>query len=280
MINKLLEKYYIKNDEDYYNALREIFQKIALAGLQRGTFFEKATFYGGTCLRIFYDLDRYSEDLDFSLIEKDPNFDLSIYFHYLEEEFKSYGLEIKISQKKKVVQSNIESAFLKTDSDIRIISFDNKQINRKLGNKRIKIKFEVDINPPLNFLTEEKLMLQPYSFYVKCFDIPSLFAGKLHAILFRKWRNRIKGRDWYDFEWYIRNNYSANLEHLTTRAIESLDIEKNDQITHLNIKKMLLERIDNIDFEIAKDDVKRFTKKNINIWSKQYFRDVVAMMKS
>lgn len=134
MLNQLLKEYEIKNDEDYFNALREIFQKIALAGLYRGQFFEKAAFYGGTCLRIFYGLDRFSENLDFSLLKKDFNFELSNYFHYLEEEFKAYGLDIEISQKKKINKSNIESAFLKTDTDIRIISLENDFLNKKIGN--------------------------------------------------------------------------------------------------------------------------------------------------
>ncbi len=278
MLNQLLKEYNIKNDEDYFNALREVFQKITLAGLYRGKFFEKATFYGGTCLRIFYGLDRFSEDLDFSLLKKDSNFELSNYFHYIEEEFNSYGLDIIISQKKKINKSNIESAFLKTDTDIRIISLENDFINKKIGNRKIKIKFEVDVTPPLNFNTEEKLVLNPYSFYIKCFDIPSLFAGKLHAVLFRKWKNRVKGRDWYDFEWYMRNGFSINLSHLTTRAIESNDIGKNENITKKYLKKILLERINDIDFNNAKNDIKRFTNKNLDIWSKDYFKDIVSMI--
>lgn len=80
--------------------------------------------------------------------------------------------------------------------------------------KSIKIKIEVGTCPPLNFKTEQKLLLQPYSFMTRCFTLPDLFAGKMHALIYRVWKNRVKGRDWYDFECYVRHNVPLDFTHL------------------------------------------------------------------
>jgi len=270
MIKQMLSRYDIKNDDDYYNALREIFQEIALAGLYRGNFFEKAAFYGGTALRIFYNLDRFSEDLDFSLLTPQQNFSLEPYFKYIKDEFEALGINVNIENKVKKNISNIESAFLKSDTYIHILSFEYK-FNL---NKTIKIKFEVDINPPLDFSTEEKLLLQPFSFFVKCFTPQDMFAGKMHAILFRNWKNRVKGRDWYDLEWYIKSGIKLNLKHLTARARQSNSIGNEKYFTKELLLEMLHSKIEQIDLENAKVDIRRFIKDDriLNIWSKEYFK--------
>lgn len=269
MIEQMLQRYIIEDDNDKYNALREIMQEIALAGLYRGGFFKKAAFYGGTALRIFYKLDRYSEDLDFSLLESNDNFSLEPYFKNIVDEFEAAGIKIEISKKEKSIESNIESAFLKNDTSIHILSLKSNTIN-----KPIKIKFEVDKLPPLGFETEEKLLLQPFSFFVKCFTVENLYAGKVHALLFRSWKQRVKGRDWYDFEWYVRNNYKLNLNHLTIRARESGDLGNDESFTIESLQKLLLEKISNLDIEAAKLDIQRFIKddKALEIWSRDYFK--------
>lgn len=116
VISQMLSKYEIKNTHDEVNALKEVIQEIVLSGLARGNFFEDAAFYGGTALRIFYNLDRFSEDLDFALLNKNINFDLSEYFNYIEKELNAYGLNLEIKTKEKSAHSNITSAFLKGDT--------------------------------------------------------------------------------------------------------------------------------------------------------------------
>lgn len=219
MIKEWIEEYNPQNEEEILSALREIMQEITLAGLSRTDFFEKAAFYGGTALRIFYGLDRYSEDLDFSLLKPDSNFSIEPYFKAVLDEFMSLGLTVSIKEKKKTKQTAIDSAFLKTETIWQEIVLED--IIKETGvrsNKTLKIKIEVDRQPPLNFKTEEKLLLRPFSFYVKCFAKPSLFAGKMHALLFRKWKNRVKGRDWYDLEWYIKQGIPLDVTHFLTRG--------------------------------------------------------------
>ena len=284
MIDTMLKRYSINTAEDYYQALREIMQEIALAGLYRGGFFEKAAFYGGTALRIFYQLDRFSEDLDFSLLKKDKDFSLDPYFSAIEKEFHALGIEVEIKTKQKQIKTAVESAFLKSDTSIHILQLQstNNQAWAEKTKRPIKIKFEVDTQPPLGFATEEKLLLQPFSFYVKCYQISDLFAGKLHALLYRSWKNRIKGRDWYDFEWYIRQGSPVHLEHFLQRAHQSGDLTDQNSISLQDIQVLLQHRIQEIDFEQAKQDVFPFIRKSsvLDIWSKKYFSELALQLTS
>ncbi len=282
MLETMLKRYPIENANDYYNALREVLQEIALAGLYRGGFFDKAAFYGGTCLRIFYGLDRYSEDLDFSLLAPDKNFTLEPYFKTLKKEFESLGIDIDITQKKKRGTTPIESAFLKSGTTIHILSLDTKKLlNNAPIKQQIKIKFEVDTNPPPGFNTESKLLLQPFSFYTQCYVIEDLFAGKMHALLFRAWKQRVKGRDWYDFEWYVKNGYALNLDHLTSRAKESGNLDADTSFTKESLFQLLEEKIKTLDIEMVKVDIRRFIKDDqvLDIWSTEYFMSLAKMVK-
>ena len=281
MIKEWIEEYNPKNEEEILSALREIMQEITLAGLSRTNFFEKAAFYGGTALRIFYGLDRYSEDLDFSLLQPDPNFSIEPYFKAIMDEFKSLGLNVSIKEKKKTKESAIDSAFLKAETIWQEIVLEDviKQTGVR-SNRTLKIKIEVDRRPPLNFNTEEKLLLRPFSFYVKCFSGPSLFAGKLHALLFRKWKDRVKGRDWYDLEWYIKKGISLDLNHFLARAKDTNDWQDND-ISPEQIIELLHMKIEEVSFKGIKEDVVRFIKNDdiLSIWSTEYFNDLVKKIK-
>lgn len=281
MIKEWIESYTPKTNEDYNQALREIMQQVALAGLYRGCFFEKASFYGGTALRIFYGLNRFSEDLDFSLLKEDPEFSLDTYLKYIEEEFTALGLKVSVRTKVKSVESNIESAFLKSETiwSELLLEYSLPQIGLT-HSPSIKIKIEVDTRPPMGFETEEKLLLKPYSFYVKCFKKEDLFAGKMHALLFRKWKNNVKGRDWYDLEWYIQKGISLNLNHFLLRAKDSGDWQY-DTITEREFRELMNHRIEEVDIEKAKADVIRFiaNPNQLDIWTKQYFIDLVKLMK-
>lgn len=281
MIQDWIAEYQPKTADDYKQALREIMQQLTLAGLSRSGFFSKAAFYGGTALRIFYGLDRFSEDLDFSLLQEDENFNLEYYLKFVEDEFLAQGMVVTIKTKHKSVVSAVESAFLKSETFwgelILETSVPGLGIKQNIG---LKIKIEVDTKPPLGFETEEKLLLKPYSFYVKCFVLEDLFAGKMHALLFRKWGNNVKGRDWYDLEWYIKKGINLNLQHFLSRARDSSDWSK-ETISESEFKKLLTARIENLNIEIAKKDVERFIQnpKVLQIWSKQYFLDLIKMLK-
>jgi len=282
MIKDWIGEYAPKNTEDVLSALREIMQEVALAGLSRTNFFEKAAFYGGTALRIFYGLDRFSEDLDFSLLEADPDFSLEPYFDAIVAEFESIGMKVSIREKEKKGKTNIDSAFLKSETEWKELILENivKQAGIKSTNRSIKIKIEVDRQPPLGFTTEMKLLTRPFSFYVKSFDKPSLFAGKMHALLFRKWKNRVKGRDWYDLEWYIKKGISIDLQHFKKRAKDTDDWSKED-LSLDDVIGLLREKIKAVSFDNIKEDVVPFIKDDavLEIWGEQYFNDLVDKLK-
>ncbi len=281
MIKEWIEEYDPQNEEEIVSALREIMQEITLAALSRTDFFEKAAFYGGTALRIFYGLDRYSEDLDFSLLKPDSNFSIQRYFKAIRDEFKSLGLTVRIQEKRKTSQAAIDSAFLKAETIWQEIVLED--IIKETGvrsNKTLKIKMEVDRQPPLHFQTEEKLLIRPFSFYVKCFSKSSLFAGKMHALLFRKWKNRVKGRDWYDLEWYIKKGVPLDVNHFLARAKDTKDWQE-DNISKEQILELLDKKIESVSFRSIREDVVRFIKNDevLHIWSQQYFKDLTSKMK-
>jgi predicted nucleotidyltransferase component of viral defense system len=281
MITEWIQSYNPQNEEEVTSAVREIMQEITLAGLSRTDFFNKAAFYGGTALRIFYGLDRYSEDLDFSLLENDTEFSLEPYFSAIITEFSSMGLQINIREKDKRQTSNIESAFLKSETLWQELVLEDVVTQLKIkSNKSIKIKIEVDRQPPKDFSTEEKLLLRPFSFYVKCYTRPSLFAGKIHAILYRKWKTRVKGRDWYDMEWYIRKGIPLDVKHFLTRAQDTNDW-KDKTITQDQILQLLRDKINSVSIDQVKIDVVRFIndEQKLAIWSKPYFLDLIERMK-
>lgn len=281
MIKEWLDTYRPGNKDEAIQALREIMQEIALAGLHRAGFFEKAAFYGGTALRILYGLDRFSEDLDFSLLEVNPGFSLNKYLDAVLAEFESLGMQVSVREKQKTISTNIESAFLKSETIWKELILDNIIPQSGLGQKpNILIKLEVDREPPLGFETEERLLLKPFSFYVKCFTISDLFAGKMHALLFRKWGTNVKGRDWYDMEWYIKKGISLNLNHFVLRALDSGDWKKKT-ITEEEFRELLSARIDTVDMDRVKADIRRFIpdQKVLDIWSAKYFHDLGKHLK-
>jgi predicted nucleotidyltransferase component of viral defense system len=257
--------------EEEHNAIHEVMQEITLAALYRAGFFDHAAFYGGTCLRIFHGMQRFSEDMDFSLLQPTENFALENYFDAIITEFRSLGREITITRKEKKTQTNVESAFLKDNTEVYNLSFSTE--------KQVKIKIEVDTQPPAGFSTEYKLLLLPFSFMVRCYTLPDLYAGKMHALLFRNWKTRVKGRDWYDFEWYVRNNIALNFNHLQKRTAQISGLSEQDFTPEI-FKRILKERIENANIETVKDDVRPFLKNplEMDIWSTEYFLQLVNMI--
>ena len=253
------------------NAEQEICQKIALAGLRRGGFFDHAAFYGGTCLRLFHGLPRFSEDMDFSLTEKRGDIHLENYFDAIREEFHLAGFDVIITKKDKKAFGKVESAFLKENTEAYDIKF--------LTKKTIKVKIELDTDPPLLFNTEQKTLLQPYSCLIRCFTLPDLFAGKMHALVYRAWQRRVKGRDWFDFEWYVRWRVPLDWRHLQTRIKEFSGRDMSlDQFLDDLREKIATSDIDNVKRDVLPyiDDSQKST---LDIWSNDYFLQLVDLMK-
>ena len=278
ILQKMLEKYEINNEQDEINAMKEIIQEIVLSGLSRGHFFDEAAFYGGTALRIFYGLDRFSEDLGFALTKPNTNFDLSKYFVFIENEVKSYGLNLVVNKKEKEKDSNITSAFLKGDTMEHVMLFftdNNHQTNNKLL-KDIKIKFEVDINPPAGANYELKYQLLPSPYQIRLYDLPSLFAGKIHAILCRKWNLRTKGRDLYDYVFFLSLNIKVNIDLVKNKLIESKYIKESDSFNIDILRKLLKEKFKEINYDNAREDVIPFIKNisSLDLWSSDFFINI------
>lgn len=267
--NSMLQGYPMNTEQQKRNAIFEVNQQVILAGLYNGGFFDEAAFYGGTCLRIFHGLQRFSEDMDFSLLAPSDNFDFTKYFQPIKDMFKIVGRDVEIKKKDKQNFGKVESAFLKDNTDVYDVSFQTE--------KSIRIKIEVDTNPPLKFNTEQKLLLLPKSFMTKCFTLPDLFAGKMHALVFRAWKNRVKGRDWYDFEWYVRHNVPLDFTHLAERCRQF----NNEEITPELFKEKLIERLSTADIKQVKADVLPFVRnpKELDIWSNDYFVQLAGMVR-
>lgn len=276
VIETMLSKYNPTNNIERENAIKEIIQEIALAGLSRGGFFDKAAFYGGTCLRIFHGLNRFSEDLDFALLDNSENFKLDDYFPALEKEFKSYGIEINIEQKNKSEDKEVQSAFLKGNTLTLMMSFfpTSEDAKRVVANQKIKIKFEVDRDNPKGGTTEYRYKMLPAPYEVRIFDEPTLFAGKIHAIICRSYKNHVKGRDYYDYLFYIGKGSKFNLKYLENKLKNTGGIiDSNEPLTLKKVKDLLLSKFETVDYESAKNDVSNFIsdKDSLKFWKKELF---------
>ena len=283
VLNEMLRKYQTGGVSDKKNAIKEIMQEIVLCGLSRAGFFQKTAFYGGTALRIFYGLDRFSEDLDFSLMKTDDSFELSDYFPTLRKEIAAYGLNVEISEKQKTKESAIRSTFLKRNTKEHMLLFyaSDPITSGIAGDEKIKIKFEVDTNPPNGATFEHKFRLLPAPYEVTLYDVPSLFAGKAHAVICRSWKNRIKGRDLYDYIFYLSRGAALNTEHLKARLVQSDAWKQEDKFTIDDAKKLLCSRFDTINFEQAKEDVRPFIKDtgSLILWSADFFKQITDNLK-
>ena len=269
IFNQMLSAYDQTTEQQKRNAIFEVNQQIILAGLYNGGFFNEAAFYGGTCLRIFHGLQRFSEDMDFSLLAPNEDFDFTKYFQPIIDQFALVDRNVEIKKKDKKNFGKVESAFLKDNTDVYDITFQTE--------KSIKIKIEVDTQPPMSFHTEQKLLLLPESFMTRCFTLPCLYAGKMHALVYRAWKNRVKGRDWYDFEWYVRHNVPLNFTHLHERALQF----NNEDITKESFLEKLNEHIATTDINQVKADVLPFIRnpKKMAIWSNDYFLQLARMIR-
>lgn len=277
-IARMLERYACQSVGDHVRALREIMQEIALLGLWRSRFFEKAAFYGGTTLRILYGMDRFSEDLDFSLLLPEPGFELARYGSAIERELRSFGFEARLTGREKKEAGPVQSAFLKANTLQSLLT-----IRDEIGNwpiprdQLLKIKIEVDTDPPRGFTTENRFVLQPIPFSVRAFTLPDLFAGKMHVVLCRRWKGRVKGRDWYDLVWYAANHPQLHLNHLAERMVQSGDWPSGEALTPEKFISLAREAVDRLDVDQARREAEPFVKtpESLTVWSAAFFHDIV-----
>ena len=276
-LKDMLDAYQPQSPTDYQNAAREVVQEIALLGLWRGGFFEKAAFYGGTALRIFHGLRRFSEDLDFTLLSADDKSRLETYLPSVATELESWGFSFEAEKKSAGERTSIESAFLKGGTQLNLLHIGAPaDLANKLPRRQsLRIKLELDLRPPPFATTEVRTQLLPSSYQVTLYDLESLFAGKLHAVLCRGWKSRIKGRDFYDFVWYVSRNIRPNLAHLDARMRQT-GHWSGEPINARSLKKLLLARFADIDFKKASDEVRIFISapRELELWSPSFFNDL------
>jgi predicted nucleotidyltransferase component of viral defense system len=282
-VRQMLSAYDVRTVEDSLRALREIMQEIALLGLWRSKFFEKGAFYGGTALRVLYGLDRFSEDLDFTLLGKNAGFDLADHSEVLKRELASFGFRVDIESRAKPAGAAIQSAFLKADTRTQMITveFDEVLIRQVHRNRVLKIRLEVDTDPPPGFTTEIRYLLRPVSFAVKTLSLPDLFAGKMHAVLCREWKSRVKGRDWYDLVWFAAYHPELRLAHLEQRMRQTGHWAELAPLTEADLRSLVARRIENIDIDQILREVEPFVKDPaaLTVWSKAFFLDVASRIK-
>ena len=281
ILEQMVEAYQPKNNEEKRNVVKEVMQEITLCALSKAGFFDVVAFYGGTALRTFYGLDRFSEDLDFSLMMKNKDFDLSTYVPSLKRIVQSFGLNVEVEIKHKTLDSAIQSAFLKGDTIEQFLLFyPNDLVTGINKNEKVKIKFEID-NMPASLATyETKYRLLPMPYSIKLYDEASLFSGKIHAVICRSWKSRVKGRDLYDYVFYLTRNTKFNLDHLREKLIESHYISQEDKFDVDFVKALLIARFNEIDFNDAKKDVLPFITDTsiLDIWSKEFFIAITSQL--
>ena len=284
IIEQMLAQHESATLQDRKNGIKEVVQEIVLCGLSRAGFFKQAAFYGGTALRIFHELDRFSEDLDFSLMTPNPEFDLPAYFPMVEKELNAYGFHFKAEDHTKAVDSDIRSAFLKGNTREHLLTLyaDERMTRSVSGNEIIKVKFEVDTTPPPHATFERKYRLMPIPYEINLYDMPSLFAGKLHAVICRAWKSRVKGRDLYDYVFYLSKNTPVNLNHLNARLLDSDFEGAREDLSLDEIKAILCRRFESIDFDQAREDVIPFIKNpsSVDIWSRDFFAAITENLRA
>jgi predicted nucleotidyltransferase component of viral defense system len=281
IVEQMLKTYDEQPQLNKKNVVKEIMQEMVLCGLSRAGFFKDAAFYGGTALRIFYGLDRFSEDLDFSLKVKNDKFNLTAYFPVLEKEIAAFGLRVDIEKKTKSIDSQIQSAFIKGNTKEHLLVFYGNQTFPGIhAGEKIRIKLEVDTNPPdyVNFEHQYRLLPSPYE--VALYDAPSLFAGKIHAVLCRAWKHRVKGRDLYDYVFFLSRNTSVNLLHLQARLIQSGYLKDDQDFSLTDLKQHLSKRFEKINYNQAKEDTIPFIRNqaSLQVWSADFFKQITGKL--
>ena len=282
-VTSLLKKYPLVQLNDRINALREVIQIIALKGLEKSGFFDHALFYGGTALRIFYNLDRFSEDLDFSLMQPNDTFQLTPYIDVISQELRNHDLNFVVNYKEKkkkthIIQGNVEGNLQENMRAAGLIEPSERAFD---AGRKLKIRVEVDTTPPDQFKTEIMRLPGFSKTSIRLATCEYLFADKVHAFLCRSWGQRVKGRDWYDLIWYIEHGFSLDLQHLKARMKQTDDMIKTS-LSREDLIKMIQTKIKSTDIEKVKNDIRPFIKdeKFLNKWNESYFIKMTESIKT
>ncbi len=275
IVQTMLQKYSPKSPIEQERALREILQEIALVGLWRGKFFDHAAFYGGTALRILYGLDRFSEDLDFTLFKADANFEWAPYAKTVVDEMHAYGFDVEFISKTKSKDSSVKSAFLKTNTVESLLKIGTLGSGLKSTHPEalLRIKVEIDTDPIPGLKVKKQFISAPIPVSISTIVESDLFACKLHAALYRAWKNRVKGRDWYDVIWFIRREIPLNISYLSTCMHNNDQLDKNELLTSSLLTDIFSKRLKAINLEAAKADVRVFLRdaSQLDEWSVDFF---------
>jgi predicted nucleotidyltransferase component of viral defense system len=273
IIEERIREYKPEGRVEELNAIKEIAQEITLSALSRAEFFKVAAFQGGTCLRIVHGLNRFSEDLDFVLLQCNPEFKWSRFFSEIELEFNGYGFQIEARDRSKA-EDTVKKAFLKEDSFGKVLKLIYERTRSDI--QVINIKLEVDTNPPMGSDFETKVIGFPEPFSIAVQDLPSLFAGKMHALLCREY---VKGRDWFDFVWYKSRDTKINLLNLQNALLQQGPWKgRGVSIESHWIYERLREKVLSIDWEVMKKDVKPFLRgrqlRTLDLWNREFFLEL------
>jgi len=278
IIQQRLSAYDCRTEVEEYQAIREISQEVVLAALGRSDFFKHALFQGGTCLRIFFGLNRFSEDMDFILLNPDADFELKDYLRHLSDELAAYGYDLEIIDRSKA-DVTVKKAFLKDESLGKVLEL--RHSGKTGPPAKIRIKLEVDTNPPSGSGRELQYLDFPFVSAVALQDQPSLFAGKIHALLCRKYDN---GRDWYDFIWYTSRGTDINYAFLESAIDQTGPWQgKGVRVDRDWVFDKLERKITSLDWKKAADDVRRFVRVNeqpsIDLWGEDLFLHQLKKLK-
>ena len=280
----MLDRYRPQTLADHENALQEIVQELALLGLWRAKFFEHAAFYGGTALRIFHSLPRFSEDIDFSLLQPDREFDFAPYLEAVRVELAAFGFSFRVERRIKRVSTAIESAFIKGGTRINLAHIGTPDYLRaRLPElQQVRIRIELDTDPPSLAAYEVLTLLTPIPFQVRLFDLPCLFAGKLHAVLCRDWKSRVKGRDFSDFIWYLGRRIPCNVRHLQARMTQTSHWQQSRELEISQLRQLLRQRFQQVDFDQAKRDIRPFIRDEaeLDLWDSAFFQSLVERIEA
>jgi len=275
-IRAMIEKRNPRDSADWDRALREVLQEAALAGLWRRGFFDKAAFYGGTALRLFHGLDRFSEDLDFTLLAPERDWRLAERLSGLREEIEAFGFVVEIDPKH---EGRIDSAFIKANTKIHLLAITAPEpvVGVAAANRLVRVKLEVDTDPPAGIASERRILLEPFPVSVRVVTPPCLFAGKLHACIGRSWKTRVKGRDWYDLLFFAARGVVPDLDHLEARLRQSGHWADGLRLGAEAVRGLLLERVASVDWRQAVEDVLPFVRdpRSVELWNADLFRTVV-----
>lgn len=271
IVTQMLSPYKATTVDEKRMALKEVIQNTILCALATDGFFSHAAFYGGTALRIFHGLDRFSEDLDFALLQKDPDYDISQHFSAIRKTLEALGLECEVTVKQKNVETYEATAYVKCKARQLLSTWYPDSVEVVPYNESMTTRLTVDTNPPGAFSCEFKALLLPSPCKIRLYDVPSLFAGKIHALLCRKW-TRVKGRDIYDYIFYLSRGAGVNMRHLKEKLASSKFIESGCDIDLPWLIEVLEKRFQQIDFSQAKDDVRPFIKDStqLDVWSADF----------